>query len=213
MIELTIRFADHAAIAKQIYLIRRDVMEVWMMTYLGEKFNPLEPDEDKIHLADIAHGLSNTCRYSGQCKFFYSVAQHSVLLARSLPEHMKPTALLHDAAEAYLTDIPSLIKPVLCGYKAIENSLLYTIFNKFGMTYDYTQRYVSDKLFHSIEYPLLAAEVSALVQSSEGWYLPNEPLDIVIEYWNPQKAENEFLEECARCNLGGLFSKPKSEGV
>ncbi len=187
-------------------------MEVWITTYLGEKFNPLDPDKSKIHLSDIAHGLSNTCRYSGQCKFFYSVAQHSVLLARSLPEHMRPTALLHDAAEAYLTDIPSLIKPALCGYKAIENNLLYAIFDKFGMTYDYTQRYISDRFFHTIEYSLLAAEVSVLVKNSEGWYLPEKPLNVKIEYWDSFTAESEFLGECVNCNLGGMF-RSDSEGV
>ncbi len=171
-------------------------MEVWMTTYSGEKFNPLEPEEEKIHLIDIAHGLSNTCRYSGQCKFFYSVAQHSVLLARSLPDYMKATAFLHDAAEAYLTDIPSLVKPALSGYSAIENNLLYTIFKRFDMTYDFSNRYISGKFFRNLEYPLLAAEVSRLVKNSEGWYLPEKPLDVEIHYWDPFTAETAYLTEC-----------------
>lgn len=57
-----------------------------------------------IYLEDIAHQLSNTCRFSGACEPYYSVAEHSVLVARlcTLSKH----GLFHDAAEAYLWDIP-----------------------------------------------------------------------------------------------------------
>ena len=75
-----------------------------------------------IRLDDIAHSLSNLCRFNGHCREFYSVAQHSVhvleLVSRSVVlVHANPFtlrwALLHDSAEAYLGDITGLLKQIL----------------------------------------------------------------------------------------------------
>ena len=42
-------------------------------TYSGGRFHPLDPLAEEISIEDIAHGLANTCRYGGQCQFYYSV--------------------------------------------------------------------------------------------------------------------------------------------
>lgn len=95
----------------------------WMQTYSGKQFWPLAPRVQDVELEDIAHALSNICRFNGHCKRFYSVAEHSLLvlgevrrmIARGkVTEHPRllKLALLHDAAEAYLGDI---IRPVKHG--------------------------------------------------------------------------------------------------
>jgi len=95
-------------------------------TYTGRKVRPLpvegEPASGDIHLLDIAHALSQICRYGGHTKQFYSVAQHSVLASRFIdPEHAK-WGLFHDAAEAYLGD---MTRPVKCGLFALSKDYIH----------------------------------------------------------------------------------------
>ncbi len=73
-----------------------------MHCYSGAKFNPFEPEPEDIRIADIAHNLSNVCRYGGACKKFYAVAQHSFICSLVAPPHLKARLLLHDASEAYI---------------------------------------------------------------------------------------------------------------
>ena len=86
----------------------------WMQTYTGIRFYPMEPSSDDVYIEDIAHALSLMCRFGGHCREFYSVAQHSVLVSIHC-EH-KLHGLLHDAEEAYLTD---MIRPVKRSLKAL----------------------------------------------------------------------------------------------
>jgi hypothetical protein len=47
-------------------------------TFSGLFVDTNNPDPSTILLKDIAHALSNTCRFGGHCDGFYSVAEHSV---------------------------------------------------------------------------------------------------------------------------------------
>lgn len=103
-------------------------------TYSGTYFYPLDPRPDDVHVTDVAHGLANTCRYAGQCKFFYPVALHSVYVSRELEAEYGPTVqlygLFHDAAEAYVTDVPRPIKGELEGYEEIERNILDAVWDR-----------------------------------------------------------------------------------
>lgn len=101
----------------------------------GNVINPLDPDPEQINIFDIAHALSNQCRFSGHTRRFYSVAQHCVLVSRTVPEKDKLWGLLHDASEAYLVDIPSPLKNDLFGeqYREVEGRLMGAICEKFGL--------------------------------------------------------------------------------
>jgi uncharacterized protein len=107
----------------------------WIQTYSGAQFWPLDPRADEIDLIDIAAALSKLCRYGGHCKRFYSVAEHCVLMARMMPRQLRREALLHDASEAYLVDIPRPIKPSLGGYAEIEHGLMLVIGKKYGFAW------------------------------------------------------------------------------
>jgi 5'-deoxynucleotidase YfbR-like HD superfamily hydrolase len=97
--------------------------------------NIFQPTQHMICIEDIAHSLSHQCRFNGHLPTFYSVAHHSILTAERVdPEH-KLAALLHDASEAYLCDIPRPIKPHLTNYKEIEDKLMQVIAEKFGFGY------------------------------------------------------------------------------
>ncbi len=134
-----------------------------IQTYLGYEFYPLDPKPENIHIVDIAHAMSMKCRYTGHSRFFYSVAQHSVLLTRYIRyglEHgeigeyvshdptdenalgmdgrlvispMQRWALLHDASEAYLPDVAGPIKAHLTGFVEIEDRLLDVIAERFSL--------------------------------------------------------------------------------
>jgi len=78
----------------------------YLSTFTGKKFFPFAPHPHQIDIRDIAHGLSLLCRFSGQCPYFFSVAEHSIYVA----DNLKLEGLLHDASEAYLADLPRPVK-------------------------------------------------------------------------------------------------------
>jgi hypothetical protein len=82
----------------------------WIQTYTGRKFWPLDPRPDDVCIEDIAHALALKCRYTGHCREFYSIAQHSVMVSHMVPAVDALWGLLHDAGEAYLPDVASPIK-------------------------------------------------------------------------------------------------------
>lgn len=104
-------------------------------TYTGIYMNVFEPTPEMISIEDIAHSLSMQCRFGGHLPFFYSVAQHSLVVSKYVSKENKLAALLHDASEAYLMDIPRPIKMRLPDYKDIEDNLMKKIAEKFGFEY------------------------------------------------------------------------------
>jgi len=85
----------------------------YIKTFSGKKINLRNPSSSDIDLADIGASLSKICRFGGHCSEFYSVAQHSVLVALMAPEPLRGAALLHDATEAYLGDVVKPLKVIL----------------------------------------------------------------------------------------------------
>lgn len=89
-------------------------MDANIVTYTGKVFDLLNPKPEMVCIEDIAHSLAYQCRYGGHAKFFYSVAQHCVLMARNRDLPGDPLQkLLHDAAEAYIGDLISPWKKLL----------------------------------------------------------------------------------------------------
>lgn len=110
-------------------------LEPWIETFTGKQLYFLDPQEDQIDIEDIATALSNECRFGGHTASFYSVAEHSVLVASLCPKELQLMGLLHDASEAYLRDIVSPIKQYLPDYKKIEDRLMGVIASKFSFAY------------------------------------------------------------------------------
>ena len=107
-----------------------------IMTFGHTMFDPLNPDPEKIFITDIAHSLSMLCRANGHFKSFYSVGQHCINCAkeaeaRGYSRRVQLACLLHDASEAYLSDVTRPVKQELPQYKLIEEPLQEAIWRKF----------------------------------------------------------------------------------
>lgn len=108
----------------------------YITTYSGHAFSPLEPDAEAIDIRDIAHALARIGRANGHFVDFYSVGQHCLdcaqeALARGYGARQALACLLHDASEAYLSDITSPVKKSLRQYVAVEDRLLDVIYQKY----------------------------------------------------------------------------------
>lgn len=112
-----------------------DVPDFVLETMTGIRFNPKYPEFD---IEDIAHGLSNICRFGGQSQEFYSVAEHSIIVSH-LTDGNPLEGLLHDASEAYLMDIPSPIKATLPDYKRLEGYIQKMLCQEYGIQYPFSE--------------------------------------------------------------------------
>lgn len=163
----------------------------FMQTFTGRKYWPMSPRPHEVYIEDIAHSLGLQCRYAGHCIKFYSVAEHSVLIARHLAAKHAPevalAGLLHDAPEAYCVDIPRPLKPYLTNYRVIEQDNWLAIAARFGLSkelprevHDADNRIIADELVNLREMPWHAR------------YAGKE-LGVKLRYWSPEEAELEFL--------------------
>ena len=104
-----------------------------ILCHSGNHFDFTKPGANKILVSDIAHALAHVCRFAGHTNEFYSVAQHSVIVSRLVPEEFALEALMHDAAEAYLGDVTTPLKMMLPDYKKIEQSVEFAIRHEFDL--------------------------------------------------------------------------------
>jgi hypothetical protein len=172
-----------------------------IQTVSGRWINPLTPDVGQIDIGDIAQALANTCRFGGHSRRFYSVAQHSAIVSDVCAERgASPAealvALLHDAAEAYLVDLPHPIKhrsdlgpPFQRAEKGMEEAI--------AVRFELGPPPADMK---SIDRSLLATERRTFTSTLDSW--PElegvEPLPIEIGPWDPPRARREFLERFKR---------------
>jgi 5'-deoxynucleotidase YfbR-like HD superfamily hydrolase len=107
-------------------------------TYTGVMFDPVHPESERIDILDIAHALSMLCRANGHFRSFYSVGQHCIncakeAKARGWNERLQLGCLLHDAAEAYMSDLITPIKVHMPRYYDIEDRFLKAVYEKFNL--------------------------------------------------------------------------------
>lgn len=170
----------------------------WMQTYSGYQFWPLDPMPEDVHILDIAHALSNQCRFAGHCRTFYSVAQHSVIVSQVVPLHDALWGLLHDAAEAYLVDLPRPLKrhsEMGRLYQAIEGRLVHVICERFGLPTDEPE---SVRLADDV---VLMTEKRDLMPGIYKWSEVAEPLSENILCLNPIEAEDQFILRAEKLGL------------
>lgn len=160
----------------------------------GTKINLQYPTAEMILLEDISAALSKICRFGGHVRKFYSVAQHSCLVASLLDNSIMLEGLLHDGSEAYLGDVIKPLKVMLGEvYSDLEGGFELAIRRRFGLFY-------GPRIHDAIK----KADMAALEVEHEAFQKGNlKPLkrlckqyslsDEFTRCWPPEEANSRFL--------------------
>lgn len=146
--------------------------DAWIRTFTGGKVYFFEPSKSNIEIEDVIHPLSLLCRFNGSSLEFYSVAQHSVLVADNVfketgCKNTAYSALLHDASEAFISDIPSPFKTHFPGFKEIEIKMEEWLSQRFHFKYPF------DPIIKHHDLRCLSTEMRDLMLISDHKNLPN----------------------------------------
>ncbi len=154
----------------------------------GNYFDFDNPEGSKITLHDIAHGLSQLCRFTGQCHRFYSVAEHSVRCSHLVPAQHALAALMHDAAEAVMGDMSSPLKSLMPQYKALEKRIEAAILPAFGLTLPL------DPCIKWADRVMLHIEQREAMQNDDDWPdAPQVPPQPMLQFLPPTEAYQAFI--------------------
>ena len=165
----------------------------WIQTYTGLVMYPLDPRPEEICIKDIAHALSNLCRFTGHCQTFYSVAEHSVRVCLEVPAPDALWGLLHDASEAYLNDMSRPMKRYSefgIPYRAVEARLMEVIAQRFGLVGP-----MPESVKHADTVLLMTEKRDLMHGCNKPWEDTAEPLAQEITPWISQKAYGKFLTQ------------------
>lgn len=168
----------------------------WMGTSTGKKFWPLAPRPEDVDVRDIARGLAMTCRYGGQVKRYYSVAEHCVLVSRHVAPELALKALFHDCAEAYIGD---MIRPLkhqseMAAFRTAEREIEACINLALGLNVSHAEH----DAIKVIDDRILIDEICALSVRPD-YYLSTpllkdkQALGVTIVGFGPASAEEQFL--------------------
>ncbi len=173
-------------------------------TFTKVEFDTLNPRLEDIRIEDIAHALSLMTRANGHFPEFFSVAQHCIqcckeALARNYVPQVALACLLHDASEAYLSDITRPVKKDMTMYLQIEEQLQNMIFEKF---LGFVPNGEDADLVDNIDDACLYYEFDHFMDMQ---IYPIEPVmmsEVSYEFCPMKEIETEFLE---------LFAKLRAE--
>ena len=175
---------------------------IWTQTSRDIRFDLAEPNPDDVDMEDIAHALSQICRFTGHTKVFYSVAQHSCLackeaVRRNCHSDVVKWALMHDTAEAYTGDISRPVRNLLgTDIAEIEGRIYSAIVQRFNLPF-----MIPEEVFE-IDNALLHTEALQLLGEPAGvWEPMPPPLDIHITPWTSKVAYQTFI---AKAELLGI---------
>lgn len=171
-------------------------------TNSGQWVDTIDPDPETLLLKDQAHSLSRLCRFNGQCNWFYSVAEHALMVTAILlnwgaSEEEMIEGLIHDNSEAYLGDVTSPLKEHLGDYRVIEARMQKVIREKFGSGEDHSE------VVHRADKLAVALEAAAVFDDVPSWaslYIEdNTPpgmdiSDFKLQFFGPDVAKRLYLD-------------------
>ena len=165
--------------------------EPYVGTWSGKLLHPWDAKPEEICIEDIAHALSMQCRFNGHISVFSSVAEHSVIMSNLVESGLELAALLHDAAEAYIGDMPHPLKTSghLDAFVALDESITRVICATFNVEYGQTQ----DPELKALDRRLCATEAREFFQEIPGWTVKYKDTVLKPEGLTPKAAEKQFL--------------------
>lgn len=181
-------------------------MKPTICTASGVEFDLMAPTPDMVRIEDIAHALSNMPRFAGHTREFYSVAQHTVLVADLVahagatlgtPRWHQRVAMLHDAAEAYVLDVPTPLKAQLRAYVEIEQRVRAAIFDRFEV---YWPHHDLPSAVKSADKLALLIEQRDLMPTVDWWRKAPQPEHPPITPLAPTAAREAFLARWRQLN-------------
>lgn len=92
------------------------------------------PKITDIFFDDIAWSLSRQIRYNGHIPYNYTVARHSIIMSYYVAEEHAMEALLHDAGEAYMSDVVNPLKKLFPAIEEMEDRITALIMKKYHPT-------------------------------------------------------------------------------
>jgi len=165
--------------------------------YSGHEFSTLNPCAKDVKIEDIAHSLSNICRFNGHSRFFYSVAQHSIAVQQMMKEdncsiYLQLCSILHDATEFVTCDLPTPWKCCIKGFKEIENGIEDAIFDAFGIKKPSEEEH---SIIKEYDRKALYVESKHLMVGYENWdnIIIYPGIDYPIIKRPQEEVEEEFL--------------------
>lgn len=180
-------------------------VEHYITTHSGGCFVFEHPDPESILIEDIAHALSNICRYTGHVDKFYSVAEHSVRVSHMVDEEygrrFALEGLLHDAAEAYVTDVNKPLKMLLGEpYKRLESIAMGAIAAKFGIPAEKSEAvaYCDGALYLTERRDLFGPLKPGFTLTH---HQEKKPCRYTIVPWSPTQAKQQFLQRYMEVTL------------
>ena len=175
-----------------------DAQKAWIETYTGKQFHLLAPTVDEIDIRDIAHALSLQCRWTGHCKYHYSVAQHSYYCSLLGPDNEALYRLMHDASEAYMSDMNRPLKHYTAAgpaYRKQEKVVQDAINARFGLPSEEPESvHIADNQMLYTEKAQIMSSLAWDTDWTDGQGAENLGTSkIQIEEWTPMEAEIMFL--------------------
>lgn len=155
-------------------------------TATGIQFHMCNPSSLEVNITDIAVALSRAPRFAGHTSEPWTVAEHCLLVTAILRHggfnaKMQMAGLLHDAAEAYICDIPSPLKwameqmdGIFCAYRQIEKKVEYAIDRALQPSWldapDYARRTIkrADQIALRTEFPAFFPQVKQAQWTVDG---------------------------------------------
>lgn len=171
----------------------------WCQTFTGRAIYPLDMRPGDVDILDIAHSLALQCRFTGHCRVPYSVGEHSLRVCWELSDenlNVRRWGLLHDAAEAYMQDIPRPVKRSITGWQEIEVQIESCIAKRFNLPLPIPSE------VRNMDSVLLATEArDIMAPPPQSWgYLP-DPLLRTIRPMSWRVVERQFLREAKNLRL------------
>lgn len=182
----------------------------WIQTYKGRVWSFQNSKVSCIHTMDIAASISKLCRWNGHTLVFYSVAEHSVRMGDELKRRghsplIQLLAYLHDAHEAYISDISRPLAKEIAPEKIdkLKASHDAKIFTHFGI-----MDKITDKEWNIVKHAdnvmLFSERDQLLRRCSRAWddiADPGERIDLFEAGWSPDHARTRWLNSVSLAYL------------